>query len=256
MTTNGVTKCPRPARMATVGAVVIPTIAAMLLLTGCGGSSGGSQLSGRNSFTESPGTVVSLDPPTSSSAAASTDTVTWTFTMQTSSGYDYQGTLTLGRPGHFSSGDLPQCEGDPTTAAEVTGTLQLSNEASFPGRPGVLLNMDGLTKTEIADESDCNSPETGYGVAFTSTNALANGQSMTVHVAVVIPDYYSPIHPDGDASLLSQQAIDIYYQVDGQEQNATFQVSGPGASDETAVPNSGIQPADSAVISLGALADL
>jgi len=149
--------------------------------------------------------------------------------MSVSGGYTYQATLTFQPPQHASGSAISQCTYNPTTDAELVGTLTVTNETNFSGEPGVSIEPNGSADVTSTNADSCDNSGTGYGFNETATSPLSQGQSFTNTIYVIIPNFYTPDHPNGDPASVRNQTIGIfYYDQDTQTTANGGSITGPG----------------------------
>jgi len=185
----------------------------------------------------SPPAAASTEPTTQQTTQTQATTVattpassavsTWMIRMTPSGGYVIGATIALDAPQHFSATDLPQCQGDPQTDAEIPGTLTVTDETrNFPDEPGI--EIHSLTGATIADSSNCIAIGNLPGIAFTATSPQSYGQSISEKIWVVVPNYYNPNHPNGNTALLANVQLQPgYYNSNQPGAVALFHISGP-----------------------------
>jgi hypothetical protein len=213
--------------------------ATCLALAGCGAGGAATATSIPAAAPPEPTTQQTTQTPTTTAATtpASSAVSTWKVRITPPGGYIYGATIALGAPQHFSSSDVPQCsQGDPQTDAEISGTLTLTNDTpNFPGQPGIDIEVvaDPLPNAVIADPNDCL-PISGNipAIAFLANGQVPQGQPISEHIWVVVPNYFSPNDPNGNPSLLTNVLLQsFYYGANGTDSSVHVTVSGPNVGD-------------------------
>jgi hypothetical protein len=157
------------------------------------------------------------DPPTTApTTPASQLGYTYNFTETAANGYTFGGTVSLGAPQHFVQG-LTQgqltagsaCSIDAQTDAVVPAQLVLENTTKgFSAEPAVGLSWSGIGSVEV-DFSDGPQCEANGSFTTAAGSAVPTGQAFTDDMFIVLPGYYSPASPDGDASALSSDQLQL-----------------------------------------------
>lgn len=199
-------------------------------------------------------TTTTTSPPVTVSAGKQTKV--WTLTATSPQGYAMKGTLSVGHPQHLQSGLAngsalagSSCNINSQTAAVIPATLTLTNDTrNF--NAGVAVDITGLgTRSSTGSstgsqglrwEGDYSSGEACDGstgsssVSLRSTNPLSPSQRTTLYGFFVVTGFYSPAHPDGDTTVITDQPLSI-----GGQQSVSLQtgqditytvssVTGPG----------------------------
>jgi hypothetical protein len=135
----------------------------------------------------------------------------WSFTESRVGGYAATGAIRISDPQPFTAGLTNgtttvgvACQVDPTTDAVVAAEVSLTNQtSSFPMSVGVSVgglgsfgNGESLEwEGNYTSGNDCSGSGT-FGLS--STTPLPSSQSVTVNGFLVLHNYYTPDHPNGD----------------------------------------------------------
>ncbi len=192
-------------------------------------------------------------PPVPSGAM----THVWNFTMTRAGGYVVNGAVSLGDPRHYQAGLTngddtagSGCTINPQGDAVIPLTIRLTNATtgfSTEAALSISLGAQGLDKgfsvtaeMHYTGGSECRGTVTGSPtVGLQSSQPLLPGRFVVGNGFLVIPDYYTPDHPDGDSAALAATQLVIWptqnwTATDGTGQSTQFSVSGfegPGVSD-------------------------
>lgn len=201
----------------------------IVAISGCGSSVSVNQPSTAQQTSPSAATEATTQPSTSATQTATQPTppasATWHFTWTHSGGYRYSATLSLAPPEHVEANAVSPCKAEPQTAAQVLGTLVLTNDTSnFPGKP--YLDFVSSSVLFVGNEA-CYGEGEGGNIAYQPDHELAAGASSTNKVALVLPNYYSPEHPSGGGLGNYQIDAQTLEEVNGGEGTEPVKISGP-----------------------------
>lgn len=206
----------------------IPIVAlAALMVAGCGGSS-----SPVNHAAASDPEQATAETPTTSTATQElppmpAPVATWHFTWSVEGGYSYSGSLSLGSPEHINETVISSCTANSATDIQVRGEVELTNDTKgFSSEPVINIESSspvGQGATEFGGNGTCSTGD----VVYSSGQPLASGASDRYPVALVIPDYYLPEHPNGDPASLSKRTFKAFAQTTSSTYAGQVAVSGP-----------------------------
>lgn len=170
---------------------------------------------------------------------------TYNFTESETGGYTFQGTLSFGAPEQFQSGitqgDLTAgsaCNINAQTDAVIPALLSETNTSSgFNAIVGTELAWDSsaIDGIEIGykDGPQCEGQSDGESrLNVETTSPSATGSGFSANMFIVVPNYYSPQYPSGNAALLTGVYLQLveYANSDSNVDIIPQTVSGPGAT--------------------------
>ena len=181
------------------------------------------------SLTTDTSTTTTTPPP-------ATFNKSWTTTAESNNGYAMTAELQVGDPAPFTNsssitnGDATagsSCSVTATTDAVIPFELTLTNTTSgtFDDQPSIAYGgigslssydsngnqVDTGTQLEaepqFAEGPQCESD--GQSLSVKTTNSMSPGSTSTTYGFFIIPNYYSPSHPSGDSSLLTDSILTV-----------------------------------------------
>jgi hypothetical protein len=226
--------------------LVVGTVAT----SGCGSSAPVQHSSAAQQAPATP-TTETTETPSSASHPPPATAATWHFTWTHEGGYRYSASLSLSRPEHVEASAIAPCTAEAQTAAQVLGSLTLTNDTpNFSGKP--YLNFSPSQPILFGGSETCyGEGSEGDNIGYEPKNNLAPGASSISKVALVIPNYYSPEHPDGNVEMLDQTGLTAQTEVEinGSEGAVPVKITGPSVRSPGATA-----PDEPSSLSLGPLA--
>ncbi len=157
---------------------------------------------------------------------------TWHFAWTMPGGYRYTGTLSMSKPAHIESSVVAPCEAEPSRDAQVQATATLVNATrSYPGAPDLAFQLLGTAS--LAQNGQCSKLEgTEANIGVGTAEPIAPGSSVTSQFVLILANYYSPEHPNGETSSLGgysfqTSAIDPH---EGANSHGVEDVTGPATT--------------------------
>ncbi len=155
-----------------------------------------------NSSTSPAATPSPSEPP----AAA-----VWHFKWTQGGGYHYSAVLSVSKPEHIQDAVIAPCTANAASDTEIRAVVTETNETkNFPGQPGLVLHDVGPQKVPVAQENQCHEldEESSEGkISVVANENIPPGSSITGRFVLILPEYYSPEHPNGDTSLLKEYSF-------------------------------------------------
>jgi hypothetical protein len=191
------------------GLLAVSIASLMLLAVGCGSSSPTVGQTSASLFTSTTGATTDASTTSNELPPTPAPVATWHFKWPVEGGYRYSGSLSLGSPEHIEENVIAPCSANSSTDAQVRGRVEIANETKgFSGQPILDLEtqpQEPSDKIYFGGDDGCQPEgEGGDGIEYNTDHALAPGIKDSFQVALVIPNYYSPEHPDGNPALLGE----------------------------------------------------
>jgi hypothetical protein len=174
-------------------------------------------------------------------------TNTYSFDESSPGGYEFEGTLRIGTPEHFTPGLTlgnvtagAACTIDQQTDAVLPASLTITNNTNgFSAVVAAQFVLSGISGIEIVYNTGPSCQQNNFGL--NSTASVAPGGSIENDFFIVLENYYSPDTPSGDSSVLDDATLQLVSATLPNDDNVSVtSLTGPGAtSDSFTIPVGG-----------------